>query len=87
MTDNNDIIKNFQLEQMQVTADFHDTLNNALMAVQKLCDSVVYLNFNNPQVIQRYYTGLEQISQGFCGLKEAFYDLAGSHNIELEKNL
>ena len=86
MTDNNDPIKQFDLEQMQVTADFHEALDNALMAVRKLCDTVVYLNFNNPKVIQSYFTGLENIAEGFNGLKEAFFELAASHKINLERN-
>lgn len=69
--------------QMEVQADFLESLNSSLEAVEKVNSSVVYLNFENQDQLQRYYDALTDISYGFQALTEGFRLLVQSHGIDL----
>jgi len=85
MTNQNPLMS-LELEQMETYAQFLQTLDSAVLAMNKLSDSAPYLNFNKHSMIQKYYDSLSGICSGLNMLKEGFYEYAGSHNIDLKEN-
>lgn len=87
MTDNNYTPDQIKTMQLEVTAELLHSLDLASQAITKLSDTVIYLNFENQDMIQRYYTALLNTQEGFSGLVSGFSSLASSYGIEVEDQL
>ena len=84
MTDNNEL-KQLELEQMHTYAEFLEAFEALTKVVDALSNAAPYLNFTNPEMIQKYYNSLFKTSYGFSKLTEGFYEYSGSNNIDLEE--
>lgn len=83
MDQNNNDKHSLELSQMKVQAELMKSLDSALEMVTKLNEAVIYLDFENPPMIQRYYDAITSSTEGFQGLKVGFKYLAESYGINL----
>lgn len=74
---------NLDLAQMSVQAELLGSLDSALQMVTILNESVIYLNFENESMIQRYYDALNSTAEGFQFLVQGFHALAESYGLTI----
>lgn len=87
MNYNNEDKKSLELSRMEVQAELMQSLDSALQVMTKLNEAVIYLNFENHSMIQRYYTALKTTTEGLQFLQEGFSTLASAYGIEVTDNV
>jgi hypothetical protein len=79
--------KSLELSRMEVQADLMESLDSALQVMTKLNEAVIYLDFENHSMIQRYYSALKSTTEGLQFLQEGFSTLASAYGIKLDDYL
>lgn len=78
---------NIEQSKMEIFADMMVSVDLARQATEKLNSEIVYLDFSNPKMIQRYFDGIQDTYQGLYYFKETFWHYAKAHNIELDRTI
>ena len=76
-----------ELEQIkiEVFSNLMNTVDLARQSMDKLNESIIYLDFTNQDMIQSYYNSIQDIERGLNYFKEAFWHNAKAYGINLDK--
>lgn len=80
---------NDQLEQskIEVLSDLMNSIDLARQSMDHLNESIIYLDYTNPYMIQSYFDSIQDIQQGLHYFKEAFWHNAKAYGIDLNKTI
>jgi hypothetical protein len=74
-----------ELTKIELFSNLMNTVDLARQSMNKLNESIIYLDFTNQEMIQSYYDSIQDIEQGLHYFKEAYWHNAKAYGISLDK--
>ena len=74
-----------ELTKIELFSNLMNTVDLARQSMDKLNELIIYLDFNNEDMIQSYYNFIQEIEQGLHYFKEAYWHNAKAYGISLDK--